>query len=41
MPRQDHGTEFMVYAPRDGRELEVVLSIVAESLDYARGVTRS
>ena len=38
---EDHGTEFMVYAPRGDRELAAVLSIVVESLDYARGLTRS
>ena len=32
----DHGTEVMVYGPRDGDELEVVLSIVDESLSFAR-----
>ena len=34
---EDFGTEFMVYGPRDEAELAVVLAIVAESLDYARG----
>ncbi|MFF2495217.1 luciferase family protein [Agromyces sp. NPDC058064] len=34
---EDFGTEFMVYGPRDPAELEVVLSIVEESLAYARG----
>ncbi|MFF2390312.1 luciferase family protein [Agromyces sp. NPDC058104] len=34
---EDFGTEFMVYGPRDPDELEVVVSIVEESLAYARG----
>ena len=34
---EDFGTEFMVYGPRDPAELEVVVSIVEESLAYARG----
>jgi hypothetical protein len=38
---EDHGTEFMVYGPRDEYELGVVISIVGESLDYARGVRSS
>lgn len=33
----DHGTEFMVYGPRDGAELSSVLAIVEESLAFARG----
>lgn len=32
----DFGTEFMVYGPRDRDELEVVLSIIQESLAFAR-----
>lgn len=34
---EDFGTEFMVYGPRDADELAVVVSIVEESLAYARG----
>lgn len=34
---EDYGTEFMVYGPRDEAELDVVVSIVVESLAYARG----
>lgn len=34
---EDFGTEFMVYGPRDETELEVVVTIVEESLAYARG----
>jgi hypothetical protein len=33
----DHGTEFMVYGPRSGSELAIVLSIIEESLAFARG----
>lgn len=33
----EQGTEIMVYAPRDEAELELVLSIVDESLAFARG----
>lgn len=32
----DFGTEFLVYGPRDDAELGIVLSIVRESLVYAR-----
>ncbi|HWG23856.1 luciferase family protein [Actinospica sp.] len=32
----DFGTEFMIYGPRDATELDVVVSIVEESLAYAR-----
>jgi hypothetical protein len=32
----DFGTEFMVYGPRNRGELEVVLSIIQESLTFAR-----
>jgi hypothetical protein len=32
----DFGTEFMVYGPRDHDELEVLLSIIEESLAFAR-----
>ena len=37
---EDFGTEFMVYGPRSADELEVVVSIVEESLDFARGIHR-
>lgn len=33
----DFDTEFMIYGPRDAVELEVVLSIIRESLAFARG----
>lgn len=32
----DFGTELMIYGPRDERELDFVVSIVTESLDFAR-----
>lgn len=32
----DFGTEFMIYGPRSEAELEVVLSIIAESIEFAR-----
>lgn len=32
----DFGTEVMIYGPRDPRELEAVLSIIEESLAFAR-----
>ena len=32
-----HGTEFMVYGPRDEVELAVVVGIVEEALAFARG----
>ncbi|MGD8195520.1 hypothetical protein ACEXQB_013595 [Herbiconiux sp. P18] len=32
----DFGTEFMIYGPRDGDELAVVLTIVQESIAFAR-----
>ncbi|MDH6236785.1 luciferase family protein [Cryobacterium sp. CG_9.6] len=35
----DTGCEFLIYGPRTTAELEVVLTIVAESLDFARGNT--
>ncbi|MBB2923115.1 luciferase family protein [Cellulomonas cellasea] len=34
----DFGTEVMVYGPRDADELEAVLSVVEESLRFARGL---
>jgi hypothetical protein len=33
---EDHGTEFLVYGPRDDHEVDIVLSIIAESLAFAR-----
>lgn len=33
---EDFGTEFLVYGPRDASELETVLSIVEESIAFAR-----
>lgn len=36
---EDFGTEFLVYGPRDSEELEFVLSVVAESLAFARATT--
>ena len=35
----DFGTEFMVYGPRSDAELAVVLSIIQESLAFARSAT--
>jgi phospholipase/carboxylesterase len=32
----DHGTEIMVYGPRNEQELEIVLRLVQESLQFAR-----
>ena len=34
---EDFGTEFMIYGPRSDEELELVISIVRESLSFARG----
>jgi hypothetical protein len=33
---EDFGTEFMIYGPRTEEELGIVVSIVHESLDFAR-----
>ena len=33
----DFGTEFLVYGPRTYEELAIVLSIVEESIEFARG----
>ena len=33
----DFDTEFMVYGPRDENELDEVLSVIVESLAFARG----
>ena len=33
----DFGTEFMIYGPRSEAEVAIVLSIIQESLDFARG----
>lgn len=32
----DFGTEFMIYGPRDSDELEAVVTVIEESLDFAR-----
>lgn len=32
----DFGTEFMIYGPRNKDELEAVVSVIEESLTYAR-----
>jgi hypothetical protein len=32
----DFGTEFMIYGPRSEEEIEIVLSIIQESLAFAR-----
>lgn len=32
----DFGTEFMIYGPRDGDEVAIVLSIIEESVAFAR-----
>ena len=32
----DFGTELLVFGPRDGRELAIVLGFIQESLDFAR-----
>jgi len=37
-PFGDFGTEIMLYGPRDEEELEVVLSIIEESLNFARAL---
>jgi hypothetical protein len=37
----DFGTEYMVYGPRDRAELESVLSVIEESLRFARGAGAS
>lgn len=36
---EDHGTEFMIYGPRDSDELEAVVSVIEESLAFARAST--
>lgn len=33
----DFGTEFMIYGPRNEQELEQVISVIEESLAFARG----
>lgn len=33
----DFGTEWMIYGPRNEAEVEIVVSVVAESLAWARG----
>jgi hypothetical protein len=37
-PFGDFGTEIMVYGPRDEEERKVILSIIQESLDFARAL---
>ena len=32
----DHGTEMMIYGPRDDEELDFVVSLITESLAFAR-----
>ncbi len=32
----DFGTELLIFGPRDGRELGVILALIQESLDFAR-----
>lgn len=32
----DFGTEFMIYGPRNAEELEAVVSVIEESLEFAR-----
>lgn len=32
----EYGTEFMIYGPRNAAELEAVLTVIEESLDFAR-----
>lgn len=34
---EDFGTDFMIYGPRTDEELEFVVSIVEETLSFARG----
>jgi hypothetical protein len=33
---EDHGTEFLVYGPRDPAEVDIVISIVEEAIAFAR-----
>lgn len=33
----DYGTELLIYGPRSDVELDIVLSIIEESLAFARG----
>ena len=33
---EDHGTEFLVYGPRDRHELEIVLTVIQESLAWSK-----
>jgi hypothetical protein len=37
----DYGTEVMIYGPRDAAELEVVLGLIDESLQFARASAAS
>lgn len=34
---EDFGTEFLIYGPRTGAELDFVLSVIGESIRFARG----
>lgn len=34
---EDFGTEYMIYGPRDAAEVEAVVSVVEESIAFARG----
>ena len=38
---EDFGTEFMIYGPRTVEELDIVLSLIKESLSFARGTTEA
>jgi hypothetical protein len=38
---EDFGTEFMIYGPRTVEELDIVLSVIEESLSFARGTTEA
>jgi hypothetical protein len=38
---EEFGTEYMAYGPRSGEELEVVLSLVRESIGFALGTEES
>jgi hypothetical protein len=38
---EDFGTEFMIYGPRTVEELDIVLSLIEESLSFARGTTEA
>ncbi len=38
---EDFGTEFMIYGPRTVEELDIILSLIEESLSFARGTTEA